>query len=81
MVAPDIFQDALSKLGEHALRGRGILLQSLRIDGQQVPDFIVQTSLAPNRLQVDGFLGLDFFSQFDVVEWHPKTQLMRLITE
>jgi hypothetical protein len=77
-VTPDIFRDARWKLGEPALRNRGIILQDLRIAGQPVPDLIVHPSLAPTRLQIDGFLGLDFFSQFDVVEWHPKTHLVRL---
>jgi hypothetical protein len=81
VVTRPIFQQAVNKLGEGARRGRGILLQDLRIAGQPVFDLIVHPSIAPERLQVDGFLGLDFFSQFDVVEWHPKTHLMRLTIE
>jgi hypothetical protein len=80
-VAPDVFEDARSKLGEQAMRGRGLLLHDLAIAGQTVPDLIVRPSVAPSRLGVDGFLGLDFFSQFDLVEWHPKTHLMRLTIE
>ncbi len=81
VVTRDVFQDALAKLGDGARRSRGILLRDMKIEGQAVPDLIVHPSMAPNRLQVDGFLGLDFFSQFDVIEWHPKTWLMRLTIE
>jgi hypothetical protein len=76
-----VFQNAAATLGDEARRGQGILLSQLRIAGQSVPDLIVYPSVAPSRLQVDGFLGLDFFSQFDLVEWHPKTWLMRLTIE
>jgi hypothetical protein len=72
------FLDARSKLGEQAQRDGGMLLNDLSIQGQSVPDLLVMPSLAPSRLRVDGFLGLDFFGKFDVVEWHPKTRLMRL---
>jgi hypothetical protein len=75
------FLDARAKLGEQARRDGGVLLSDLKIQDQAVSDLVVIPSLAPSRLRVDGFLGLDFFSQFDVVEWHPKTRLMRLITE
>ncbi|MEA2598858.1 MAG: hypothetical protein QOF01_5327 [Thermomicrobiales bacterium] len=81
VVTRDIFQDALLKLGDDALHGRGILLRDLKIAGQPVPDLVVHPSVAPGRLQVDGFLGLDFFEKFDVVEWRPKTRLMRLTIE
>jgi hypothetical protein len=81
VVARSVFQDAHVKLGNASLRDRGLLLQDLKIDGQPVPDLLVHPSVAPGRLLIDGFLGLDFFAQFDVVEWHPKTQLMRLIGE
>jgi hypothetical protein len=76
-----VFQNAAGRLGDRARRGQGILLSQLQIVGQSVPDLIVYPSMAPSRLQVDGFLGLDFFSQFDVVEWHPKTWLVRLTIE
>lgn len=56
-------------------------LTDLRIAGQPVPDLDVVSSLAPSRIQVDGFLGLDFFELFDVVEWRPKARLMRLISD
>jgi hypothetical protein len=81
VVAPNVFEDARSKLGEQARHGRGLLLYDLRIAGQPVPDLAVMPGMAPERLHVDGFLGIDFFSQFDVVEWHPKTHLMRLTIE
>lgn len=81
VVTREGFLDARSKLGEHAQRGGGLLLTNLRIRGQSVPDLFAMPSRAPSRLGVDGFLGLDFFSQFDVVEWHPKTHLMRLTIE
>ena len=81
LVARDVFHDARGKLGDRARRNRGILLQDMRINGQPVPDLLVHPSMAPSRLNVDGFLGLDFFEQFDVVVWHPKTWLMRLVTE
>jgi hypothetical protein len=81
MVTRHGFLDARARLGEDAQQGRGILLQDLRIFDQSVPDLVVIPSLAPSRLHVDGFLGLDFFEQFDVVEWRPKTRLMRLTIE
>jgi hypothetical protein len=55
-------------------------LTDLHIAGQPVPDLDVVPSLAPGRLQVDGFLGLDFFEQFDIVEWRPTARMMRRIT-
>jgi hypothetical protein len=76
-----VFQTVASTLGDDARRGRGILLRQLQISGQSLPNLIVHPSIAPERLQVDGFLGLDLFSRFDVVEWRPKTRLMRLIIE
>jgi hypothetical protein len=78
VVRREVFEDARRKLGEGARRDRGILLHDMTIAGQPVPDLIVHPSAAPSRLNVDGFLGLDFFSQFDVVEWRPKTSQMRL---
>jgi hypothetical protein len=81
VVTRNAFRDAHRKLGEGARRGHGLLLQDVKITGQPVPELLVYPSVAPDRLQVDGFLGLDFFSQFDVVEWHPKTHLMRLVSE
>jgi hypothetical protein len=80
VVTRNAFLDASARLGraERARQERGLLVGDLRIRGQAVPDLFVVPSLAPSRLRVDGFLGLDFFSQFDVVEWHPKTWLMRL---
>ncbi|HKG25776.1 MAG TPA: hypothetical protein VKB09_09015 [Thermomicrobiales bacterium] len=42
---------------------------------------MVYPSIAPGRLHVDDFLGVDFFEQFDGVEWRPKTWLMRLLVE
>jgi hypothetical protein len=72
------FLDARTRLGREVDSGLGLLLSDLRILGQPVPDLTVVPSMAPARLEVDGFLGLDFFAQFDVVEWHPKTRLMRL---
>jgi hypothetical protein len=76
-----VFQNAAALLGNEARRGQGVLLSRLQIVGQSVPDLIVYPSMAPSRLQVDGFLGLDFFSQFDLVEWRPKTWQMRLTIE
>lgn len=81
LVTRPIFQQALGFLGESARRGSGLLLQELQIAGQSVPDLRVYPSMAPERLQVDGFLGLDFFAQFDLVEWRPKTRLIRLTIE
>jgi hypothetical protein len=81
VLTAEAFEDATRHLGEQARRGRGIELQDVKISGQAVPDLIVLPSKAPNRLQVDGFLGLDFFSQFDLVEWRPKTWQIRLTTE
>ena len=81
VVRREVFQDARRKLGDDALRARGILLNDLNIHGQPVSDLLVHPSMAPSRLQVDGFLGLDFFSHFDLVEWRPKTWQMRLTIE
>jgi len=73
-------QDILDKVVRVSRRAPGLRLTDLRIAGQPVPDLDVVPSLAPSRLQVDGFLGLDFFEQFDVVEWRPASRTMRLIT-
>jgi hypothetical protein len=81
VVTRPIYQQALGFPGEGAQLGRGLLLQNLRIAGESIPDLLVRPSADPSRLQVDGFLGLDFFSQFDVVEWHPKTHMMRLTNQ
>jgi hypothetical protein len=72
-------QDILDLTTTTVRRGPRLLLTDLRIAGQPVPDLEVVPSLAPSRLQVDGFLGLDFFEQFDIVEWRPKARLMRLV--
>jgi hypothetical protein len=72
-------QDLIDKVAHVVRRGRYLELTDLRIAGQPVPDLDVVPSVALGRLQVDGFLGLDFFEQFDVVEWRPKARLMRLI--
>jgi hypothetical protein len=74
-------QDLVDKVAHVARKGRHLTLSDLRIAGQPIPDLDVVTSLAPGRLQVDGFLGLDFFERFDVVEWRPKTRPMRLIND
>ena len=81
VVTRPIFHQALSILGETARHGSGMLLQDLRIAGQAVPDLTVYPSMAPGRLLVDGFLGLDFFEHFDLVEWRPKTRLIQLTME
>jgi hypothetical protein len=81
VVTRPIFHQALGFLGENARQGSGLLLQDLRIAGQEVPNLTVHPSMAPGRLQVDGFLGLDFFEQFDVVEWRPKIRLIQLTIE
>jgi hypothetical protein len=74
------YADALNRFGAAVIAERGIRLRDLRVSRQPIPDLIVTPSLAPSRLNVDGFLGLDFFSQFDLVEWQPKTSWMRLTT-
>jgi hypothetical protein len=81
VVTRTVFQNAVGTLGDGARRGRGVLLRDLTIAGQPVSDLIVHPSMAPERLEVDGFLSLDFFSQFDIVEWRPKMHRMRLTIE
>jgi hypothetical protein len=83
VITRNAFQDASVRLGraDETRQVRELLVSDLRIHGQVVPDLIVVPSLAPSRLRVDGFLGLDFFSQFDLVEWHPKNWQMRLTFE
>jgi hypothetical protein len=78
VVTRPLFQTAINLMGNEARRGNGVLLSRLLILGQPVSDLIVYPSVAPSRLQVDGFLGLDFFAQFDLVEWRPKSRQMRL---
>jgi hypothetical protein len=78
-VSREVAHDLVDKVAHVERRGRHLKLTGLRIAGQPVPDLDVVSSLAPGRLQVAGFLGLDFFEQFDVVEWQPKARLMRLI--
>ena len=71
----------LDSFGPTIRRGSRLRLTNLRIAGQPIPDLDVVPSRAPDRLQVDGFLGLDFFELFDVVEWRPKARLMRLVSD
>jgi hypothetical protein len=73
-------RDLLDKVPSVSRQGPRLKLTDLRITGQAVPDLDVVHSLAPGRLQVDGFLGFDFFEKFDVVEWRPKTRLLRLVS-
>lgn len=80
-VSPEAAEDLAGKVAQVVRPGRRLTLTDLRIAGQAVPDLVVVRSLAPGRLQVDGFLGLDFFEQFDIVEWRPKARLMRLISD
>lgn len=75
------FFDATARFGQPGKQDRGLPLRDLRIFGDPVPDLTVIPSRAPARLNVDGFLDLDFFSQFEVVEWHPKSHLTRLTIE
>jgi hypothetical protein len=80
VITRNAFLDASARLGraDGIRQERELLVRDLRIHGQPVPELIMVPSLAPSRLRVDGFLGLDFFSQFDLVEWYPKTWQMRL---
>jgi hypothetical protein len=71
--------DIVERTSSAVSQGSRLRLTDLRIAGQSVPDLDVVPSLAPGRLQIDGFLGLDFFEQFDIVEWRPKARMMRLI--
>lgn len=57
---------------------RSLMVDELSIRRQPIPPLRVVASLAPDRLGVDGFLGFDFFSQFQAGEWHPNTGYMRL---
>jgi hypothetical protein len=74
-------QDLLDKVASVSRQGSRLRLTDLRIAGQAVPDLDVVPRLAPGRLQVDGFLGFDFLEQFDIVEWRPKSRVMRLVSE
>jgi len=80
-VSREAAQDLVDKVAHVERRGRHLKLTGLRIAGQPVPDLDVVLSLSPSRLQVDGFLGLDFFEQFDIVEWRPKARQMKLVSD
>jgi hypothetical protein len=55
-----------------------LLVDDLKIEDDPVQSLRIVPSRAPDRVGVDGFLGFDFFSQFQIVEWHPNTGYMRL---
>lgn len=73
-----VFADCSRRLGGQPANPSGILLGDLLIDKQPIPPLWVVPSLAPARLDVDGFLGFDFFVQFERVEWLPRTGIIRL---
>lgn len=77
-VTRSAYRDYAARYGLLAPLPRSLLIEDLSIRRQPVPPLRVVPSLAPERLGVDGFLGFDFFSQFQVVEWHPNTGFMRL---
>ena len=77
-VTREAYVDYATRLGLAPPLARRLFIENLLIRGQPVRSMRIMPSLAPSRLGVDGFLGLDFFSQFDIVEWHPKTRFMRL---
>ena len=77
-VTQEAYEDYASRLEVARPLSRSLVIDDLLIEGQSVQPLRIVPSLAPSRLGVDGFLGLDFFSRFDVVEWHPKTRFVRL---
>jgi hypothetical protein len=72
------FQDYVARHGLDPHVVRSLLLDDLSIGIQPLSSLRIVPSRAPNRAGVDGFLGFDFFSQFEIVEWHPNTGFMRL---
>jgi len=56
------------------------VVRGLPIADQPVPDLEVRVSAAVTRLKVDGFLGLDFFEQFELVQWNPRSHRVTLVS-
>ena len=77
-VTPSAFHDYADRQGLNSRSVRSLLVDDLKIEGDPVQPLRIVPSRAPDRVGVDGFLGFDFFSQFQVVEWHPNTGYMRL---
>jgi len=77
-VTRDAFLDCARRQDPGRQVGQSLLLDDLRVENQPVPALRIVPSLAPSRVGVDGFLGIDFFAQFERVEWHPRTGFLRL---
>jgi hypothetical protein len=72
------YRDYCARMGLDPQVTRSVLLDNHSIGVQALPALRIVPSHAPDRIGVDGFLGFDFFSQSQVVEWHPNTGFMRL---
>jgi len=77
-VTHDAFRDYANRHGIDPRSARTFLLDEVRIEAWPLRALQIVPSRAPDRVGVDGFLGFDFFSQFQIVEWHPNTGFMRL---
>ena len=79
IISPRAFED-LQKRGLAASQNvQRFVVRDLRIAGQTVPDLDVRVSAATIRLRVDGILGLEFFGQFELVQWYPHTRRVTLV--
>jgi hypothetical protein len=72
------FEDYANRHGADPRVVRSLLVGDLSISLRPVSPLRIVPSRAPDRVGVDGFLGFDFFAQFQIVEWHPNTGFMRL---
>jgi hypothetical protein len=77
-VTHDAFHDYANRHGIDPRFARNFLLDDVKIEAWPLRPLQIVPSRAPDRVGVDGFLGFDFFAQFQVVGWHPNTGFMRL---
>lgn len=79
IISPRALEDLQTRGLASSHDARRFLVRDLRIAGQPIPDLEVRVSAAMVRLGVDGILGLDFFEQFELVQWHPRTRRVILV--
>lgn len=83
-------RSTISRRAFNDLVSRGILssdpevrlfLRDLTITGRPVPDVEVSVGRAASFLNVDGFLGYDFFEQFAEIHFNTRTFVMTLVRD
>jgi hypothetical protein len=81
-ISPQSLADLIAREGTPDRTDAGdVILRDMQIARQPLPDLAVRISTTPDRLRVNGILGLDFFQQFHVVHWRPRTHLVVLVGE